>query len=95
MQIVIEKELIKEHKMAKYKLTITYEFEAEDEQEMKYEAHLRLENQDDDAQVALLREGDRSGANMLAPISNNHYKHGKISIQAYLEKHGSLEVTND
>lgn len=93
--------------MAKYKLTITYEFDGtnligEDENKTALDfAHILLLEQHIHGscvpQVALLRDGDRSGANLLSPIVNsNHYKHGKITLDEYIDsKPGLREAMND
>lgn len=87
--------------MAKFKLNITYEIDGENqigEDEMKNAlifAHILLLEQHIHGccipQVSLTRDGDRSGANMLAPISFTHYKHTKISLKEYLNNHGVPE----
>lgn len=88
--------------MSKYKLNITYEIDGsnlinEDEGiNASHIAHIILLEQHTHGfpiQVSLTREGDRSGANLLAPINDRHYKHTKISLDEYTNnKHGLREA---
>lgn len=72
--------------MTKYKLNITYTFTSEDpdHEEAKRCSKIILKAiQDsfgDNPDTSLTIEGDRSGANYLAPVNNKHFKHGKVPL---------------
>lgn len=73
--------------MAKYKLSITYELgEISDDKVNSHVHQSILVDLPGNPQIALLRDNDRSGANLLAPINDKHYKHGKISLQEHIER---------
>ena len=72
--------------MGKYKLTITFDL-GDDEAVAKIWSREILQSQDLHSipgglpMVGLTREGDRSGANLLAPVSGtNHFKNHKVLI---------------
>lgn len=74
--------------MTTYKLQITYVLDTDGEpSEAIKEALniLKVSGLATTAQVALNRDGDRSNANLLAPVSKTHYKHGKVSLEEALD----------
>lgn len=75
-----------------FKLNITYEIDEENLQDVRAFAHIVLLEQHVHGccvpQISLTRDGDRSGANLLAPVGEKHYKHTKISLDEYLEEKG-------
>jgi hypothetical protein len=91
--------------MPTYKLNITYEIDGsntigEDEGiNASHLAHIILLEQHThglQVQASLTREGDRSGANLLAPINDRHFKHTKISLDEYMDsKPGLREAMNN
>lgn len=91
--------------MSKFKLNITYEIDGsnmigEDEGiNASHIAHIILLEQHTHGfpvQTSLTREGDRSGANLLAPINDRHFKHTKITLDEYIDsKPGLREAMND
>lgn len=77
--------------MAKYKLNVTFEIESELQEVavvfLKDLIDQHLNNADrTNTFLSLTRDGDRSGANLIAPINEKHYKHGKITLLEYLER---------
>ncbi len=83
--------------MSTFKLNITYELVEMSQEDALAYAHMLLTELHIHGscypQVSLIREGDRSGANFLAPINDRHYKHTKISLDEYIaNKPGLLEA---
>jgi hypothetical protein len=72
--------------MTKYKLNITFDFNIENDSNgvalLASNGILSMIKSSfgDAPLVSLVIEGDRSGANYLAPINDRHYKHGKVPL---------------
>lgn len=73
--------------MPNFKLNITYNIDANNSEEALGFARILLLEQHIHGScipdVTLNRDGDRSAANLLAPINDKHFKHQKIPITEY------------
>jgi hypothetical protein len=74
--------------MPNFKLNISYTIDADTEEEAKQFAHIVILEQHIHGscipEIGLLREGDRSGANILFKTADDrHYRNQKVQITEY------------
>lgn len=73
--------------MPNFKLNITYTIDADSQEEAEGFARILILEQHIHGscipEIGLNREGDRSAANLIAPINDKHYKHHKIPITQF------------